>query len=125
MVADAEVDDDGRNERVLSAPVRARSPPDRRERRRDRRPMGLPPVPRHCEPRAAGLGAWSLPRFTVQHGDWVWQHDRALAVACDAASVLAHTDSLPEAVNAALHEACGGLDPEFMHAIADGAAAAF
>jgi hypothetical protein len=69
------------------------------------------------------LGAWSLPRFVVNHGDWVWQHDRALAVACGAAAVIVYTDSLHEAVHGALRDICGGLDVEFARAVSDGAAA--
>ncbi len=70
-----------------------------------------------------GEGAWSVPRFVVGHGDWVWRDDGPVAVACGAVPAAAAGHSLRDAVRAAVREACGELDAEFARAVARGAAA--
>jgi hypothetical protein len=68
-------------------------------------------------------GAWSLPHFEVHHGDWVWRHDRGLAIACSAAPTVVHTYSLSDAVYEVLRDTCRDLDAEYSQAVRDGAAA--
>lgn len=70
-------------------------------------------------------GAWALPRFVLQHGDWIWQDGRALAVSCGAADGVIYKDCLEEAVHEAIRETCKELSADYARAVIEGAAAAF
>ena len=70
-------------------------------------------------------GTWRLPTFAVNHGDWVWQDDRAVAIACGARPAVVVADSLQGAVHEALRDTCRHLDAELARAVESGAAAAY
>jgi hypothetical protein len=74
--------------------------------------------------RRDGDGTWRLPTFAVDHGDWVWQDGRAVAVACGARPTVVVADSLHEAVHEALRDTCRRLDAEFARAVERGWAVA-
>jgi hypothetical protein len=67
-------------------------------------------------------GTWRLPTFALHHGDWVWQDDRAVAVACGARPTVVVADSLSEAVQGTLRDTCRYLDAEFARAMEIGCA---
>lgn len=69
-------------------------------------------------------GAWILPTFVLNHGDWVWRGDRAVAVACGPDPTVVAVDSLREAVHMTLRTACDALGRDYVRAISDSADAA-